>query len=88
MKYYIYSKPLVSVKFQKFIGTLILVSREEIDGLDARRTVVIGTEEEYNRLDKMMNLSRSSEGDGWCVLDNKRTEKNLIDLIKYWRSTK
>ena len=88
MKYFIYSKPLVSVKYQKFIGTLIQVSREEIDGIEARRTVVIGTEEEYNRLDKMMSLSRSSEDDGWCVLDNKRKEKNLIELIKYWRSLK
>ena len=89
MKYFIYSKPLVSTRKNNFIGTLILVSKDILDIEEySRRIVVIGTEEEYNRLSRMMNLSKSSLDDSWCVLDDKRTEKDLIGIIKQWRKTK
>lgn len=87
MKFYIYHRPMHTIKFKEYMGDLIHVSCEEKDfSPDGERWKIKRCnrpEAVYNRLNKMLT-SGGVPSDGIYPLSDKRSLKDLVSYMNSW----
>lgn len=89
MKFYIYHRPMHTIKFKEYMGDLIHVSCEEKyfspDGERWKIKRCNRPEAVYNRLVKMLTHG-GMEGDMVYPLDGKRSVKDLVNYMNKWEN--
>ena len=87
MKFYIYHRPMHTIKFKEYMGDLIHVSCEERefspDGEQWKIKRCNRSEAVYNRLNKML-ASGGVPSDGIYPLSDKRSLKDLVSYMNTW----
>lgn len=87
MKFYLYSKPVFGGRDKRMTCMIVKLSAEIIPELDEeliRKITLNRKESHFYRLKTMLESSGDS-GDNWYVLDDKRTEKDLIQYMNTWK---
>ena len=87
MKFYIYHRPLLSIRKKEMLGTMIHISLEEKeyspDGEIWKFRRCARSENVYNRLLKMLKHGGMEE-DMVFPLDGYRTVKDLVNHMNTW----
>lgn len=88
MKFYLYHRPLLTIKFKEFIGDLVHVSplKKDFspDGEKWDVLEVIGPATVYDRLVRMLAAGGMTPDEIYPLDGNRRVE-DLIKFMKTWR---
>lgn len=90
MKFYIYHKPLLSVRKKKFLGDLVYLTKEKTDGFSPDGTQgwsVVQCKSKDFRFDRAQKMFDRDgiPSDGIYPLSHGRTVKDFISIMKTWR---
>lgn len=89
MRFFIYYRPLETIRYKEYMGDLIHISLEEKDyspdGKEWKVKRCNRDQNVYNRLIKMLTHSGMSE-DMVYPLDGKRSVKDLVKYMANWEN--
>jgi len=89
MKFYIYYRPLMTTRYNEYIGDMVHISTEEKnyspDGSDWKVRRCNRPQQVYTRLVRM--LTNGGMGDDMVYpLDDKRSVRDLVNYMNKWES--